>query len=562
MGIIGKIISQLLGVLTVTGTLGGGVPESDLGVYTPPASINYVETNLEQKGEELIFGNLSIELPDGVTAEVKTFDTEDARGKEMLTVKLNGAEELVGDADSYMGDGPFPPQIKLSHYRADYECEEALISALLDLFPSMNMRVQYEDQRNREYIFRLRVGDYVQQYYYFVLVCGEDLYVVGEIELERGYGFSALREQGRIKWHDSGVAVSADTGLKEEYSKIMLEEGWSFLCHDCITHLYFYLDGYFDNCYMSYATGKNGGYVTSRDLEDVNFDGYTDINTNSNAVLVWDSSKKEFLKVEYPEDMSVSYKQKRFPETKTIWSHESEYLTDAWSSHNMDYTESLWQWDNDTLVKVRECKAEIREDGVRIRAYDKSIDDVIFDERLTLEEWDDDNTGRKKVLYEQFYDGLAPKEYFYPDEGKEQVKVSQGLLDVITDAMMNGTELETLKAMMNSVELTKEEVYALTEMSDEIRGNVLESYQIGDYLLATADVDNDGIEDIIGEFYWGGSGGSVTYILFQGQEDGTYKQTDAIPSVREEFGVISYDGKNYFVRTLYDTARNFMTAFA
>ena len=118
MGIIGKIISQLLGVLTVTGTLGGGVPESDLGVYTPPASINYVETSLEQKGEEMIFGNLSIELPDGVTAEIKTSDIEDADGKEMLTVKLNGAEEIVGDDDSYMGTGPFPPQIKLS--RDDY----------------------------------------------------------------------------------------------------------------------------------------------------------------------------------------------------------------------------------------------------------------------------------------------------------------------------------------------------------------------------------------------------------------------------------------------------------
>ena len=553
-------------ILSITEPLTGGegikdVEEDELAMYTPPATIDYVETSIEQQGNELIFGNLSIELPDGVTAEVKTSDIEDADGKEMLTVELNGAEELVGDADSYNGDGPFPPRIKLSHYRADYECKEVLISALLNLFPNMNLRLQYEEQRNREYIFRLRSGDYVQQYYYFVLVSGEDLYVVGEIELERGYGFSALRKQGKVKWQDSGIAVSDDTDLKEEYFKIMSEEGWSFLCHDCITNLYFYLDGYFDNCYMSYATGKNGGYVNSRDLEDVNFDGCIDINMNSMAVLVWDSSKKEFLKVEYPEDMSVSYKQKRFPETKTIWSHESDYLTDAWSSHNMDYTESLWQWEDYTLVKVRECKAEIREDGVGIRAYDKSMDDVIFDERLTLEEWDDDNTGRKKALYERFYDGLAPKEYFYPDEDKNQAKVPQGLLDKITDAMMSGTELETLKAMMNSVELTKEEVYALTEMSDEIRGNVLESYQIGDYLLATADVDNDGIEDIIGEFYWGGSGGYVDYILFQGQEDGTYKKTDAIPSVKEEFGVISYDGNNYFVRTLYDYGKKFYDGF-
>lgn len=553
-------------ILSITEPLTGGediedAEDDELAMYTPPAAIDYVETGIEQQSNELIFGNLSIELPDGVTAKIRTSDIEDADGKEMLTVELNGAEELVGDADSYNGDGPFPPRIKLSHYSADYECKEALISALLDLFPSMNLRVQYEEQRNREYIFRLRSGDYVQQYYYFVLVNGEDLYVVGEIELERGYGFSALREQGKVKWHDNGMTVSNDTDLKEEYFKIMPEEGWFFLCHDRSSRLYFYLDGYFDNCYMSYGTGNNGGYIDSSDLGDVNFDGYMDISLRNNNLLVWNPLEKEFIKVKYPEDMPVSYKQKSIPETKTIWGYDNDYLTDAWSSHNRDYTESLWQWEDYTLVKVRECKAEIREDGVRIRAYGESIDDVIFDERLTPEEWDDDSNKRKKALYERFYDGLAPKEYFYPDEDKNQAKVPQGLLDKITDAMMSGTELETLKAMMNSVELTKEEVYALTEMSDEILGNVLESYQVGDYLLAAADVDNDGIEDIIGEFYWGGSAGYVTYILFQGQEDGTYKQTDAIPSVREEFGVISYDGKNYFVRTLYDYGKKFYDGF-
>ena len=553
-------------ILSITKPLTDGediedVEDVELATYTPPATIDYVETGIEQQGNELIFGNLSIELPDGVTAKIKTSDIEDADGKEMLTVELDGAEELVGDADSYNGDGPFPPRIKLSHYRADYEREEALISALLDLFPNMNLRVQYEDQRNREYIFWLRGGDYVQQYYYFVLVSGEELYAVGEIELERGYGFSALREQGKVKWRDSGIAVGNDTDLKEEYFKIIPEEGWSFLCHDRSSRLSFYLDGYFDNCYMSYETGNNGGYIDSSDLGDVNFDGCIDINMNSMAALVWDSVKKEFMDVEYPEDMPASYKQKRFPETKTIWGYDNDYLTDAWSSHNKDYTESLWQWEGYTLVKVRECKAEIREDEVRIRAYGESMDDIIFDERLTTEEWDDDNNGRKKALYEQFYDGLAPKEYFYPNEDKNRAKVPQGLLDKITDAMMSGTELETLKAMMNSVELTREEVYALAEMSDEIRGNVLKSYQVGDYLLAAADVDNDGIEDMIGEFYWGGSAGFVDYILFQGQEDGTYKQTDSFDSVKEEFGVISYEGKNYLVRTLYDYGKKFYNGF-
>ena len=537
-----------------------------LGEYTSSATIDYVETSIEQQGNELIFDNLSIELPKGVTAEIKTSDIADDDEKAMQTINLIGAERLVGDADSYRSTGPFPPQIRLSHYRADYECEEALISALLNLFPNNNLRVQYEDQSNSEYIFRLgnwdfRLGnwEYGSYYYYYALVKGEDLYLIGEFYLESGYGFSALREQGKVKWHDSNIVVSDDTDLNEAYFKIMPEEGWSFLCHDD-SELYFYLDGYFAKCYMSYEKGKNG-YIYGSDLEDVNFDGYTDINTNSRGMLVWDPPKKEFLEVEYPEDMPSLYLRESFPETETIWGYDNDYMTDAWSSHDMDHTESLWQWDGYTLVKIRECKAEIREDEVRIRAYGESIDDIIFDERLTPKEWDDDSNGRKKALYEQFYDGLAPKEFFYPDEEKVRTKVPQGLLDKITDSMMKGTEFETLKAMMNSVELTTEEKYALAEQNDEIRANILESYHSGNCILAAADVDNDGIEDIIGEFYWGGTGGFVDYILFQGQEDGTYKQTDSFDSVREEFGAIIYKGKNYLVRTLYDYGKKFYNGF-
>ena len=90
-----------------------------------------------------------------MTVEVKTPDGIYANGKKMQIIELNGAEELVGDADSHRGTGPFPPKISLSHYQVDYEREETLISALIDLFPNMNLRIQYEDQNNGEYAFWL-----------------------------------------------------------------------------------------------------------------------------------------------------------------------------------------------------------------------------------------------------------------------------------------------------------------------------------------------------------------------------------------------------------------------
>lgn len=316
MGIITQIFNQQMVVLAMFSAFNGGVSQGDSGAYTPPATINYVETSLEQKGEDLIFGNLSVELPDGVTAEEKTSDIGDADGEKILVVKLNGAEKSVGDTDDYMGTGPFPPQIRLSHYRVDYECEEALISALLNLFPDSNLRVQYENRRNSVYIFRLGNLNYGygSDYYHYALVCGEDLYMVGELDAESGYGFSALREQGKVKWRDSGRVVSNDTDCKAAYFKIMPEEGYSFLCHDD-SELYFYLDGYYDHCYMSYESGKNG-YIYGGDLEDVNFDGRIDIDTNGDGALVWDPTDKVFIEVEYLKICLLCIIENSFPKQK------------------------------------------------------------------------------------------------------------------------------------------------------------------------------------------------------------------------------------------------------
>lgn len=44
------------------------VVDGELAMYTPSAAIDYVETSMKQQNNELFFGNLSMELPDGVTA--------------------------------------------------------------------------------------------------------------------------------------------------------------------------------------------------------------------------------------------------------------------------------------------------------------------------------------------------------------------------------------------------------------------------------------------------------------------------------------------------------------
>ena len=70
--------------------------------------------------------------------------------------------------------------------------------------------------------------------------------------------------------------------------------------------------------------------------------------------------------------------------------------------------------------------------------------------------------------------------------------------------------------------------------------------------MITADGDNDGMMDIIARESYGGSDGAVDFVFYQGQADGTFRRTDVYPSVREEFGIFSYDGRNYLFRTLFD----------
>ena len=91
--------------------------------------------------------------------------------------------------------------------------------------------------------------------------------------------------------------------------------------------------------------------------------------------------------------------------------------------------------------------------------------------------------------------------------------------------------------------------------------NVLETWTYG-YVLAKGDIDNDGTEDIIGEFATGGSDGGVSFRLFQGQADGTYVERYSFGSVKEEFGVIEYEGKNYLIRTLYDYGKKLYNGFS
>lgn len=275
----------------------GEVPSYPAG-YTPPAELCYLEIDAAQEENDLVFGNLVIRFPTGVEAGVQ--EADGAASQRGRNIRLEGAEQRVDQADSYRSTGSFPPQIRVAHYTAEYDREEALICALLDLFPGGRV-VQYEADEDNEYIFRLMNVDFAENCYAFV--CGGDLYLVGEFEMEKNYSFSALWERGKVKWQDSGRTVEQETDVKDTYRKLTPEEDLPLLCQVCPDGLGFYLEGYYDSFYTFCEIEDFSTYR----IEDVNFDGYDDISVeislSSDTAFLWDPEKKEFTEMEYPEDV-------------------------------------------------------------------------------------------------------------------------------------------------------------------------------------------------------------------------------------------------------------------
>ena len=61
------------------------------------------------------------------------------------------------------------------------------------------------------------------------------------------------------------------------------------------------------------------------------------------------------------------------------------------------------------------------------------------------------------------------------------------------------------------------------------------------------DVDNDGIDDLIGQVYGGGTGGFCSMVLYRGSEAGDYTLTSSFECLLQNFDFISYQEKNYLL---------------
>ncbi|MEZ3517487.1 MAG: hypothetical protein K1W37_20170 [Lachnospiraceae bacterium] len=256
-------------------------------------------------------------------------------------------------------------------------------------------------------------------------------------------------------------------------------------------------------------------------------------------------------------DTTLRLRYRDFDEKRYLFTYLSEdkmgYIIN-WM--DIDERETLWKWTGNTLMKERACNAQMGGERVQICISDGSSDNEMFECNVALEEY---REGSEKVqlFYKRFYENMVPAETFtnvhsIKYDRENIVYIPQEFLDFVVDAMLNGTEVKNLKPMLNDRELSEEEILSIAENNIDLRQTVIDKTWRNPYLMVMADGDNDGIPDIIARESYGGSDGSVAFVFYQGQEDGTFQQTDVFSAMREEFGIFSYKGKNYLPRTLFD----------
>ena len=128
--------------------------------WTNPAVLEADEQEITLQDGSLLYGNLRLELRNGIEAEVlqeEEYGNFFAEWEDGTVVALPGADEYYKRQGEFAPDDlPLPARIRFMHYLAEYENEAALISAVFSLIPDAVGERIYADEKKCEFYFRTR----------------------------------------------------------------------------------------------------------------------------------------------------------------------------------------------------------------------------------------------------------------------------------------------------------------------------------------------------------------------------------------------------------------------
>lgn len=511
------------------------------------AALIQVVTPLQTIGNTLYYGDIVIKLPDGITAEWKDPSLDNQFAGDVIDLK--GMDNA---------DVPLAPRLWITHYRAQCANETELIGALLEQLPGITLRLWYWNFMDNVKFFTYSNKEKAG----YILLCKNEIYFVEELMYEGKYIFKEWVNNHAVTWKDKFEYVG-DTKNNENIillNTLQLGED-SFLAlrytdQDGRRWLKLFCDKEPSKVWQEIEIApieKPHDEVIT--YNDYNFDGYLDMNISAETIYLWKPDTKQYEATQVPSEFLQLQSKAYFLDTEVIWGYKHSSVEPGYQN-NYDEIETLWKWTEDRLVKKRACKAQIRGESVQISAFENTSDNKIFDSNFTLEQYQESDETVQK-LYQEFYENMVPAETFthahtVKYDKKDIVDIPQELLDLVADAMLSGTEVETLKPMLNDRVLSDEEILSIAENNIDLRQTVIDKTWRNPYIMVMTDGDNDGVMDIIARESYGGSDGSVEFVFYQGQENGTFQHTDAFPSMQEEFGTLLYKDKNYLFRTLFD----------
>lgn len=440
-----------------------------------------------------------------------------------------------------------PVEIYFYHYKAAWQQEpmhmHSLAYALMELIGTDSIRC-----RNVSWNGELAFMAKDDSWSYYVLVFREDIYLVKDMDSYIDFGFQSFLYDDAVTWEETGWEVTVYGDFFAQYVRGKEPDGNVFFLIQNGNGISVYKNNMVMSSQYLYKGDDSRPDVTFE--QDINFDGYPNLCGYRDYYLYHPESER-FEKAETDIDVDLSYNSYFFEEGKAIWRTDSEYDNESW--HRRAYIEQILQWEGYELVLVRECVAEFGEKEVTIRAREVQTDKELFTAVIPNEEYSG-NSAELKALYERFYAGYVPKEVYYLEHRAEGdvTYIPDGLIDLLSEAMMDNTEKETLEAMIKDRELSDEELWETASANREIGCIIMDIGWYGSSQVVLGDGDNDGIEDILAEIYSGGSGGFTEFAFFKGQPDGTFAYTGSYSHVMEEFALICYEGKNYLCRTTYD----------